>query len=252
MADKKRVNKNIVIVGATSAIAEAAALEWATKTSHFFLVARDEKKLTSISNKISVVSKATVTLNIKDCADADSCAILYDARKQLGIIDVILIAYAVYSDSNELEQEELKIQRFIKINFTSQVSWCLAAQKILAEQNEGFLIVLGSPAGDRGRKKNYIYGACKSALERLVEGIDHNLSSGYARAIMLKPGFTRSPMTQNVEKRGFLWSDPNKIARVICSISRSDKTVVYAPKYWRYVMCIIRIIPRCVFNRINI
>jgi NAD(P)-dependent dehydrogenase (short-subunit alcohol dehydrogenase family) len=121
----------------------------------------------------------------------------------------------------------------------------------LERQRAGALIAIGSVAGDRGRRSNFIYGACKGGLARLVEGIAHKLAPLGARAVIVKPGFIDTPMTAAFEK-GLPWAKPEAVAAVIVRASEASGPVVYAPGFWRFIMLVIRHLPVFVFNKLNI
>ena len=140
---------------------------------------------------------------------------------------------------------------FIQTNFTSAVAWSLAASGILERQHSGTLIVIGSVAGDRGRRSNFVYGACKGGLAHLIEGIAHKLVAFGARAVIIKPGFVDTPMTAAFDK-GVLWSKPEAVAAIIARAAERGGPVIYAPAFWGLIMLIIRQFPTFVFNKLNI
>jgi len=114
------------------------------------------------------------------------------------------------------------------------------------------LLVIGSVAGDRGRRSNFIYGATKGGLARVVEGIAHRLAPFGARAVLIKPGFADTPMTASITKKGLLWATPEQVAEAIEAAAERGGPVVYAPKFWLPIMLIIRHMPTFVFNKLNL
>ena len=246
--------KKIIILGATSAIAEASAKLWAAQGARLVLVGRNTKRLEEISKNLDALGALEAQSVILDCAkpNAEAEAEFNALCSLLGGVDIVLLAYGELGDQKKLEETPPEINRFIETNFTSAVGWCLAAAAALERQNSGVLIVIGSVAGDRGRRKNFIYGACKGALARLVEGISHRFASSHARAVLIKPGFVDTPMTAAFEKKGFLWAKPEEIAEIIVAASIEGGPIIYAPKIWFWIMLIIRHLPNFIFNRLNI
>lgn len=244
--------KKIIILGATSAIAEASARIWAEQGAEFVLVGRNAARLDDISKNLNILGAGNTHTLAIDCATADGAQEFSKIVALLGGVDVVLLAYGVLGDQKCLEDTPQEIDAFVQTNFTSAVGWCLAAAKKFEQQNSGVLIVIGSVAGDRGRRKNFLYGACKGALARLVEGISHRLAGTGARAVLIKPGFVDTPMTAGFEKKGFLWAKPDQIAASIVAASVRGGPVIYAPKIWFWIMLIIRHLPNFIFNRLNI
>ncbi len=140
----------------------------------------------------------------------------------------------------------------IATNFSSAAAWSLATAAVLEEQHAGALLVIGSVAGDRGRRSNFIYGATKGGLAHLVEWIAHKLAPLGARAVIIKPGFVDTPMTAAVANKNALWAKPEAIAAVIVRAGEKGGPEVYAPGYWRGIMAVVRTLPAAVFNRVNI
>jgi len=244
--------KRIVILGAASAIAEAVARLWAAEGARLVLVGRDAATLETIAADLKARGASDATTRVLDCANADADAELAAMTRALGGLDILLLAYGVLYDQAELERDPSLVQKLIQTNFSSAVAWCVAASNILARQKSGTLLVIGSVAGDRGRRSNFLYGAAKGGLGRLVEGIDHKLAPLGARAILVKPGFVDTPMTASFTKKGFLWAQPKTVASVIVAAAQGSATNVYAPWFWRWIMLILRHLPTVIFNKVNI
>ena len=242
-------NSRIVILGATSAIAEATARLWAVEGARLVLVARDKDRLEPIAAHLKTLGAAETRLVALDCATADARAELTRMVEELGGLDILLLAYGALGDQRALEKDPAAAAQLIQTNFTSAVLWCLAASEILERQRSGALLVIGSVAGDRGRQSNFIYGACKGGLARVVEGIAHKLAPLGARAVVVKPGFVDTPMTAAFEKKGFLWAKPEDVAQIIAQAAQKGGPVVYAPSFWRLVMLIILHIPAAIFHK---
>ncbi len=244
--------KRIVILGAASAIAEATARIWAAQGARLVVVARDKGRLDAIAIDLMARGATEVATLALDCSKADANVELEAMVKTLGGLDIILLAYGTLGDQKCLEADPEAVCELIQTNFTSAVAWCLAASAVLERQRSGVLLVVGSVAGDRGRRSNFIYGACKGGLARLVEGIAHKLAPLGARAVIVKPGFVDTPMTASFEKKGLLWVKPEAVAEIIARAAERGGPVVYAPTFWRWIMLVIRHLPVFVFNKLNI
>jgi decaprenylphospho-beta-D-erythro-pentofuranosid-2-ulose 2-reductase len=244
--------KRIIILGATSAIAEMTARIWAAEGARFILVGRDAARLEDISADLKTRGAIGVNTWPLDCADANAELQLNKMVELLGGLDILLLAYGSSGDQIELERDPNAVANLIRTNFSSAVAWCLAARLILERQRSGTLVVIGSVAGDRGRRSNFVYGATKGGLARLVEGIAHNLAPFGARAIVVKPGFVDTPMTANVTQKGLLWAQPERVAPLIASAARRGGPIVYVPAFWRFVMLVIQHLPSFIFNKLSI
>lgn len=244
--------RRVVILGALSAIAEAAARTWAEQGCSLMLAARDGDRLAVVAGDLSARGAASVETWSGDLASVDPAKALPEMVDRLGGVDVVLLAYGVLGDQAIAEKEGERAVEILRVNFTSAAGWCLAAAHVLEQQRRGTLVVIGSVAGDRGRASNYVYGASKSGLATLVQGIAHRLSNTGARAVLVKPGFVDTPMTAGIANKGLLWAKPETIARAIVSAARPDGRhgpIIYAPFFWRWIMLAIRITPSVIFHK---
>lgn len=245
--------KRIVILGALSAIAEAAAREWARRgPARFALVGRQPERLEAVASHLRVIG-AEVATYMADLDTADASALTSRIAAEIGGIDIVLLAYGALGDQQASERDPKAAAQQLQTNFVSAAPWSLAAANVLEAQGHGCLVVIGSVAGDRGRASNYVYGAAKGGLGLLVQGIAHRLSKAGARAVLVKPGFVETPMTAHIQGRGGpLWSTPERVAAVIVAAAdpaSGAKAVVYAPWFWRWIMFVIRNIPDRVFHK---
>jgi NAD(P)-dependent dehydrogenase (short-subunit alcohol dehydrogenase family) len=251
IAVTKTPARKTIILGALSAIAEAAARKWAEQGAHLLLVGRDRERIEGVAADLRIRGGLADCYEC-DLASADAERTFAGMAAQLGRVDVVLLAYGVLGDQSLAEMNPAEAGRILATNFTSAAGWCLAAANVLERQRHGVLVVIGSVAGDRGRRSNYVYGAAKGGLGVLVQGIAHRLASSSARAVLVKPGFVDTPMTAAITKKGLLWAKPQKIAEIIVQASApnaSTPPVIYAPSFWRWIMYVIRFMPDFVFHR---
>ena len=244
----KSDSPRIIVLGALSAMAEAAARVWAARGAHLLLAGRDTERLEAVAADLRVRG-GVAQIFVSDLATADAEADLTRMAELLGGVDVVLLAYGVLGDQKRAEADFAEAKRILDTNFVSAAGWCLAAANLLERQNRGTLIVIGSVAGDRGRASNYVYGASKGGLGILVQGIAHRLARGGARAVLIKPGFVDTPMTAAIVKRGLLWAKPEAIGRIIVASAGSSSPVSYAPGFWRWIMRVIRFMPSSLFHK---
>jgi short-subunit dehydrogenase len=119
-------------------------------------------------------------------------------------------------------------------------------------QGQGVIAVLGSVAGDRGRKSNYVYGACKAMVATFLEGLAGRMQTRGVAVINIKPGFVDTPMTAQF-KKGALWAKPAQIAALIhARVNAARSGSFYAPTFWALVMLAIKLLPARILYRLNI
>ena len=118
--------------------------------------------------------------------------------------------------------------------------------------DRGTIAIIGSVAGDRGRKANYTYGASKGLLGRYAEGMQHRFAGSGVKIVLIKPGPTDTPMTTARKAQGRRLAPVAQVARETVNGIRRGRPMVYTPPIWWPIMLIARHIPRFMFNRLSI
>jgi len=240
----------VVILGATSAMAEALARLYAAEGANLTLVGRRADRLEEIAADLRARGASGAQVVAADLVDASRAAEQLSAWAA-GPLEAVHLFYGVLTDQPRAEADLAYAEATLAVNFTSAALWSLAAANLLESQRRGVLVVVGSVAGDRGRQSNYVYGAAKAGLGNLVQGIAHRLGlrGGEARAVLVRPGFVDTPMTDHLEKGGPLWAKPEAVARAIRKAANRKAPVVYVPWFWQIIMLIIRLLPAPIFHK---
>jgi decaprenylphospho-beta-D-erythro-pentofuranosid-2-ulose 2-reductase len=244
--------RKILIVGATSAIAEATARVWAQRGDKLFLVARNGAQLQSVSDDLKVRGAAFVGHKVFDANDFGAhAALLADASAAMGGFDTLLIAHGTLSDQARAQTDSAYALGEITTNGTSVVNLMGLAGELLEKQGHGAIAAISSVAGDRGRQSNYVYGSAKALVSAYASGLRQRLAKKGVSMITIKPGFVDTPMTASF-KKGALWAKPEQVAADIVNAVDKGKAIVYTPGFWRYIMLIIKHIPEFVFVKISL
>jgi short-subunit dehydrogenase len=244
--------QRIVIVGATSSIAEHCARLWAARGNvAFTLVGRDAGRLERVAADLRVRGGATATVRTVDFSDPRAIRALVDTVVAEGMPTQVLIAHGSLPDQQQCQRDLDAAYEALDVNGVSPVLFAEAFAGHM-EPVGGAITIIGSVAGDRGRRSNYVYGAAKGLVTRYAQGLQHPLAgSGSAlKVVLVKPGPTATPMTAHLPQKGL--APVEQVARQIVDGANAGKPVVYAPGKWFVIMMIIRHLPAFVFNKMNI
>lgn len=225
---------NVVIIGATSAIAQEVARLYAQSGASLFLVARDEAKLHAVAADLRVRGASEVGTFVADLADRSRDAALVAAA---GAPDVVLIAHGSLPDQRAIESDVVAQVAEFELNATSVIALVAHFANVIEKNGRGTLAVIGSVAGDRGRRSNYVYGAAKAAVHAFCQGL-----SGRVNVVLIKPGWVDTPMTSGMKKNPLFASAASVARRIHRAIARGRGTV-YVPGYWRWISLIVRMLP---------
>ena len=244
--------QKILIIGATSAIAEAAARQWAARGAALYLVGRNAGRLDAIAADLKVRGAARVECRVMDACDRSQHeAMLTAADSFLCGIDVALIAHGSLPDQRACELSVEQTLAEIDTNALSVIALATLLANRLAWQEKGTLAVISSVAGDRGRQSNYVYGAAKGMVSIFLQGLRNRMFKHGVQVLTIKPGFVDTPMTAAFPK-GALWAKPDAIARGIVRAVERGADEVYLPDFWRLIMFIIRHVPERIFKKMSL
>lgn len=246
--------QRIVIVGATSAIAEHCARQWLQQgPAHLTLIGRDAQRIERVAADLRVRSpQSTIEVRTADFLDPEGIRTTVDSVAAEGPINIVLIAHGALPEQAAC-QKDLKLCRdALAINALSPALYAEAFAGHMQAADHGTLILIGSVAGDRGRKSNYVYGAAKGLVTRYAQGLQHRLAGTRVKVVLVKPGPTDTPMTAPLKGQGARLAPVEQVARCIVQGAGKGKAVVYAPGKWGVIMWIIRHIPVFIFNKLDI
>ena len=245
--------KRIAIIGATSSIAEHCARIWAQQGSvELILVGRDQKKLEVVSADLLVRSPNTkIEIATTDFIDPSAIQKIVDSLFAISPIDIALIAHGTLPEQHDCQSNLTLNFNTLEINGISPALYAEAFAQHMAKLNQGSIAIIGSVAGDRGRKSNYVYGAAKGLVTRYAQGLQQRFAGTRVSVILIKPGPTNTPMTAAM-KGSEKFASPEDVAKTIISGIESKKAVIYAPAKWQLIMMVIQHLPNFIFNRMNI
>lgn len=243
---------NILIIGATSAIARSISRLYAAENAKIFLLARDELLLQEAAVDLEVRGAKAVGALVYDAENtSDHSSVVDSAVQFLQSIDIALICHGNLPNQEECQSNYEMAKAAITVNGLSIISLCIAIADNFKKERKGTLAIITSVAGERGRQSNFIYGAAKSMVSTYLQGLRGSLINHNIHIIDIRPGLVDSPMTAQLNK-GPLWSSPEAIAPTIVRGIGKKKHIIYAPFYWRFIMLAIHIIPEFIFKKIKI
>jgi decaprenylphospho-beta-D-erythro-pentofuranosid-2-ulose 2-reductase len=248
---------NIVVIGATSAVAQAAIRIWASAQHSLILFGRNAAELERIAADARVRGAIEVTVHAGDITavgyiqSAVAALPITPVTSTASIASIALIAHGSNSDSDRADRDANYLHDEINVNFTSAALWAQLLANSMVPRGEGSVAVISSVAGDRGRYSNHAYGAAKAGLSAFCSGLRARMSHHGVNVITIKPGFIDTPMTAHVAKKGALWATPEQIARGIVRAIEKKRSIVYLPGFWRLIMLVIQHVPEAIFKKMK-
>jgi decaprenylphospho-beta-D-erythro-pentofuranosid-2-ulose 2-reductase len=244
----------IAFVGATKGIGRALARRLAEQGNELFLLGRDVPDLERSARDLEIrAGRPSGSVGTAACdltRAADFAVALGAATAAMGDVDTVVVTGAVFASQERLESDPALTEMMLGANFTGTILFCEEARRRLLARGGGTLCVFSSVAGERGRKPVILYGAAKAGLSAYLEGLDHKFRAQGLRVVTVKPGFVKTGMTAGLRPPPFA-GEPDAVANTVAGAIQRGTPVVYAPPIWRWIMLVIRCLPRFVMRKIS-
>lgn len=242
-----------IVFGGTAGIGRAVAQQLAARGDQVCLLGRNGDDLARSAADLTARHPSQVSASWVAC-DLEQptmfAAVLDEADQKLGGFDAVIVTAAMFATQDVLEADVELARRLVTANFANTVTFCEHARTRLLARGGGWLTVLSSVAGDRGRKPVAIYGASKAGLSAYLEALDHKCRAQNLWVLCVKPGFVKTGMTAGLKPPPFA-GEPEQVARDIIRAMDARKPLIYTPSIWRLVMLVIRHLPRFVMRKIG-
>ena len=241
-----------VVVGATRGIGRSLARLLAEGGAGIFVLGRNPTDLAATARDLEARgASAPVRTGALDLArPADFGAALDAADEALDRFDTLVVTGGLFGLQAELAHDYVALERLLHVNFTGTVVLCQMAAERLAARGGGTICAFSSVAGDRARRSNYLYGASKAGLSAFLDGLGQAYAERGVRVVCARPGFVKTEMTAGLPVPPFA-GEPEPVARAVLAAMSAGLPVVYAPAVWRWVMLVIRALPRSIIRRLN-
>jgi decaprenylphospho-beta-D-erythro-pentofuranosid-2-ulose 2-reductase len=186
-----------------------------------------------------------------DALDTDSHPEVIGQAFKTADVDVAIVAFGLLGDAEELWQNQRKAVQVAEVNYTAAVSVGVLLGEKMRGQGFGQIIAMSTVAGERVRRSNFVYGSTKAGLDGFYLGLSEALREYGVRVLVIRPGQVRTRMIAHI-KEAPLTVDKEHVADLAVAASAKGKELIWAPKTFRYVMMVLRHIPRPIFRRLPI
>ncbi|MCB9168848.1 MAG: SDR family oxidoreductase [Flavobacteriales bacterium] len=242
--------RRVLVLGAGSDAATALARVFAAHGHPLVLAGRDLPALEALASRITEEHEVDCHAVAFDAEAVKDHAAFYAAQDPRP--GIVVCAFGWLPDQGLAEERPEMGLRAITVNYTGAVSILEEAARDLEQRGAGCIIAFSSVAGDRGRASNYFYGSAKAGLTAYLSGLRNRLFASGVHVLTVKPGFMRTRMTAGMPLPGLLTADPDRVARQVYTAYRRKRNVIYTLGRWRWLMCVIRLIPEGLFKRLHL
>ncbi|OYN89601.1 decaprenylphospho-beta-D-erythro-pentofuranosid-2-ulose 2-reductase [Parenemella sanctibonifatiensis] len=245
--------QRLLLFGGTSEIGLAICEEFLTaQPMHVVLAAlADDPKRDEAKAQLEAAGAASVRFVDFDATAFDSHPEAVEECFADGDVDVSIVAFGMLGDPEELWQDQAKAVLACNLNYTGAVSVGVLLGQKLKAQGYGQIIAMSSAAGERVRRSNFVYGSTKAGLDGFYLNLGEALEEYGPKVLVIRPGQVRTRMSAHV-KEAPLTVDKEDVAKLAVSSVKQGKSLVWAPPLFRWVMVILKLIPRPIFRKLPI
>jgi decaprenylphospho-beta-D-erythro-pentofuranosid-2-ulose 2-reductase len=243
----------ILLLGGTSEIGLAICERYLQNAHARILLAAmpDDPGRDAAVAQMKAAGARSVELIDFEATDTDSHPKMIDAAFAGGDVDVAIVAFGLLGDAEELWQNQRKAVQIAEINYTAAVSVGVLLGEKMRAQGFGQIIAMSTVAGERVRRSNFVYGSTKAGLDGFYLGLGEALKPSAVHVLVIRPGQVRTRMSAHI-KEAPLTVDKEYVANLAVTASAKGKELVWAPGAFRYVMMVLRHIPRPIFRKLPI
>ncbi|MBA8827482.1 decaprenylphospho-beta-D-erythro-pentofuranosid-2-ulose 2-reductase [Saccharopolyspora lacisalsi] len=243
--------QSLFILGGTSDIALATAEQYAEQRSLRIILAdrpEESDRMNEAAERLRQTGSTVTTLSF-DARKPETHAEVVDKAFADGDIDVTLVAFGIQGDNEKGWTDAEAARLNADVNYVAPVSLGVHLSEKLRKQGHGNLVVMCSPAGERARRTNFVYGSAKAGLDVFYTGLTYALADSGVKVTVVRPNFVRTKLTEGM-KPAPMAQTPQQVASTIVGAVRKGKEQVWVPAQMRWVMTVLRHLPRVIFRRL--
>jgi decaprenylphospho-beta-D-erythro-pentofuranosid-2-ulose 2-reductase len=251
-ARRDAAGRRVVVVGGTSEIAMAIVRELQSSAPReVVLIGRDPGGLERAAEELITAGCPSVSVLELDALHTESHErIVEEAFNRLGGVDIAILAVGVLGERGGLPNDVGGAIEVLQVNVVGAGSLLIQLARRLRDGGGGALVVLSSVAAERPRRGNVVYGASKSALDSLAQGLGDALYDDGVRVLVVRPGFVHTRMTRGLDPAPLATTAEGVAHAVVRGLGREAHTV-WAPQSLRWLMFTARMLPRALFRRMK-
>jgi decaprenylphospho-beta-D-erythro-pentofuranosid-2-ulose 2-reductase len=244
--------RHVLVLGGTSEIALATVRELQrSEPREVALLGRDTDGLALAARALEEAGCPRVIAIQADALQTDGHAeTVGEAVRELGGVDIAVLAVGQLGERGGMPADVARAIEVLQVNTVGAGSLLIHVARRMQEHGGGSIVVLSSVAAERPRRGNAVYGASKAALDALAQSLGDDLAESNVRVLVVRPGFVHTRMTEGL-KPAPLSTTPEAVAKVAVHGLDGRAHTVWAPGPLRWLMLVVRMLPRPILRRMK-
>jgi len=241
-------NKTILVTGASTGIGKAIAQKLLNENCRLILIARRSELVKEYVEASLAKNKSPLIIKC-DVSKKDEVAAAYKlVKEKYDGIDIAILNAGVGHTVKPQNYNSYYAEQILGANFFGIIYWVEQLLPEYLKSKAGMIVGVSSLADNRGFSGSGFYCASKAAASIYLEGLRVELKSFGIKVLTVKPGFVKTPMTdQNKFKMLFLLQ-AEKAAEIIIEGIKKEKRIIQFP--WQMVLLtkLVGLIPGSIYE----
>jgi len=197
-----------LITGASRGIGRAIAVRYAEEGADLFLTATNRDKLEE-TRKLAAAHGGKVALHLADVSERSAVAAMVgEAVKTLGRIDVLVNNAGVYKAARLVDYEPEDFDRIMKVNLYGAFHVMQLVLRHMQARRSGKVVNIASTAGKWMSMNQSAYNASKHALVGLTRCAGLEMGPLGINVNAICPGFVQTDMLESFRAHGDILGVP--------------------------------------------
>lgn len=245
--------RRVWIVGASTGIGEALALDLAARGARLALSARGVERLQAVRAACMArgVAASDCVVEALDLArDGDFARAQAAVLARWGGVDLVVFNAGTYRPLRAWELSAEAVRETVELNLVGTLCGVGELVPVLLRQGSGAIALVGSVAGYGGLPKATVYGPTKAALINLAETLYLDLSPRGVDVFLIDPGFVATPLTAANDFHMPALQTPVQAAQAIVGGFARGDFEIHFPKRFTRVLKALQWLPRRFYFRL--
>lgn len=241
-----------LIVGASAGLGRRLSQKLASVGHDLILISSDPRDLEAMACDLMIKHRVKVEIISADIsAQNEYLDNLEKVINTMGGLDGIFCPVGAVSPVDGVHYNPNRVQYLTYVNYISMVSLITKFWTLLTERPHQTVVVgFGSIAAARGRRQNIVYSAAKRALRSFFESLRHAAANSNVVVQFYILGYLDTNLAFG--RRTLLpRANLESLSQRILDNLHRDFSVAYYPRYWYFLIPVLKMIPWFLFKRME-
>lgn len=218
----------VLILGANSDLGKVLAEKYAFEGYNLYLADNNVEELEETKQYINEICEIQVQVFKFNVLEFYTHRNFYKSLDPLP--DVVITAINYLGDQKRAQKDFLEAKRIIDTNYTGLVSILNIVARSFEERKSGFIVTVGSIAGEQNKNIQYTYSGAKQGLAEFMNGLKQRLSKSNVHVLIANPGFVHTKETKDMDVADQFITIPGDIADEIFNAQQKGKETIEPKK----------------------